>query len=466
MDRHLDRHFTCANVLLLLSCVGILALERMSSALITPILAQWKWAAVSDNDGISVLDSDLNLSLTINYSASYLWLVKAVSNESNSHSVQTLSLHKRMSTAAMVVLVAKPLVNTVLSPITGMLGDYIGHEIPMLFGLLFNVLMSTVFAFFSSFEATLIACLLQGIAGALNVPNAFALVARLFESHTIEGKISLGLVMTANMFSFIGPAIEGLLYENVGQKSCFLILLVPVNIILTCGILFSLLNNSKNVEPNQRYHLLGSTDPVSNRQNSRDVKNSFRLFLNSKLIVAAGTYAIVWVPRKCIESTIAMWMDARFSSGPSTVGLVLSLAAASVPAANIFGAYFASIRPNYTHLMTGILVTFCSVPVSVLFLSPNSATISACFAIYVFFASAARYGAIRLLSIIAENTPGTPQGSYMATAYLLSTMMDVIGPVVATELYSNFGFESLCLSIGPLCSVFAPLLLVFHKDLD
>ena len=465
----MDRHFTCANVLLLLSSVGVVALERMSSALITPILAQWKWAAVSNNDGISVFDSNSNLSLTTNYSVSNLRLVQAVSNTSVNQSEQVFSLHKRMSTSAMAVLIAKPLVNTLLSPITGMLGDRVSHELPMIFGLILNLFMSTVFAFSSSFEAILFACLLQGIAGALNVPNALASVTSLFKPQTKEGKISLGLIMTANMFSFIGPAIEGFLYENLGQKLCFLILLVPFDIILICGKSFSLYNKTRNVKPDQRHlHLeinssADATDPISRREKCQAL---FRLFMNPKLIVVAGTYAIVWIPRKCIESTIALWMDARFSSGPSTVGLVLSLAAVSVPAANIFGAYFASIQPNYTHLMTAFSVVCCSVPVSVLFLSPNPVSISACFAVYVFFASAARYGAIRLLSIIAENTSGTPRGRFMAIAYLLSTMMDIIGPVIATELYRNFGFESLCLSIGPLCSLSAPLLFVFHKKLN
>ena len=112
--------------------------------------------------------------------------------------------------------------------------------------------------------------------------------------------------------------------------------------------------------------------------------------------------------------------------------------------------------------MTALSVACSCVPVFVLFLSPNSVTISDCLAINIFFTSAACYGAVRLLSIMAENTPGTPRGSYMATAYLLSSISTVIGPVIGTTLYRNFGFETLCLSIDPVCSLFAPLLFVLH----
>ncbi|XP_072025232.1 probable vesicular acetylcholine transporter-B [Amphiura filiformis] len=326
--------------------------------------------------------------------------------------------------------------------------------------------MTLIFAFFSSFEAIFIACILQGLAGAFNTPNAFAKMSQLFAPDTTAAKLSLCLVMTANIFSFIGPAMEGFLYEYIGQMWCFLVLLLPLELLLILGTLFNLFCNHDNDNCISRNELKLLKTNERNEVNSDDSNasdnNRLWLLLNPRIIIAAATFGLAWLPRKCIDSTVAVWMDAKFSSGPSVVGLVLSLAAISVPTANIVGASFASIWTTRIHMFTAICIALCSIPVSTMFLSPNPATVSVCYAVYIFFASSSRYGAMNLLSNIAENTKDSSRGTVMSAASVGLSICNLIGPVLAIPLYNYFGFAVICLSIGPLCCLFAPLLCSFN----
>lgn len=418
-----NRRVTFVRILQLLNSFGVILLEKVAFALTTPIIAQWSWVAVNG-------------------------VASTQTNSSTHHGTFEAAdaSHNGMSLSAMAVLLANPVVGIFLSPITGVLGDQYGHDLPILFGLGLNIIMSMIFAFYSSFEAIFIACILQGTAGSFNTPNAFAKINKLFPPQSKAGKLSLCLVMTANVFSFIGPAIEGFLYEYFGQKMCFLILLVPLEFVLCCGTLSALICEyckSANINHNK-------SDSEEHSDNERSISqcerqqdtNVAKLLLDPKVFIAAATFGVAWLPRKCIDSTIAMWMDEKFSSGPAIVGLAICMAAVVVPVANVFGTSFASAWPDGIHLLSSICVALCGLPISTMFLSPNPEIASICYASYIFFASTARYGAMSLLSILAEKSPNTPRGTIMSAASVGLSICNLIGPLIAIPLFNSFGFIS------------------------
>ena len=443
-----NRRVTFFRILHFLNSFGVILLEKIAFALTTPIMAQWSWVAVN-GDG------------------------RATATRFNSSKSQHNTFEEAdasyngMSLPVMAVLLANPVVGMLLSPLTGILGDRFGHDLPILFGLGLNIIMSIIFAFYSSFEAVFIACILQGTAGAFNTPNAFAKINKLFPPQSKAGKLSLCLVMTANVFSFIGPAIEGLLHEYFGQMVCFLMLLVPLELVLCCGTISAVICNCKSANMN---HSISDPEELRNtesntskceRQNDTSVA---KLLLNPKVIIAAATFGVAWLPRKCVDSTIAMWMDEKFSSGPAIVGLAISLAAVVVPVANVFGTSFASMWPDRLHLLSSICVALCGLTISTMFLSPNPEIVSICYASYIFFACTARYGAMSLLSVLAEKFPNTPRGTVMSAASVGLSICNLIGPLIAIPLFNSFGFISICVSVGPLCCLFAPLVCVFLQQ--
>lgn len=113
------------------------------------------------------------------------------------------------------------LVNSLLQPLMGALGDQMGRRKPLIQGGLMLMGLGTLgFVFASRFADLLLLRALQGIGVALTVPAAMALMASATDKRTRGG--SMGVYSSMRMLGFaVGPSIGGLLHDNLGFNSTF-----------------------------------------------------------------------------------------------------------------------------------------------------------------------------------------------------------------------------------------------------
>ncbi|XP_072043316.1 vesicular acetylcholine transporter-like [Amphiura filiformis] len=297
----------------LISCLGILTLEKIIHAMIAPLITQWDWA--------TTVGYETYPNGTVTSLGDYYPSCEECREESSSKTL-------KLSGFVAAFLLISPITNAAFSPLSGYFGDKAGYDFALLLGLSTSVVTTLFFAFFSNFSALFSANLLMGIAGAFNTPNTFAKLNKLYPPDSDSGKTALGMAMTTNVFSFIGPAIVGILYEYAGQLLCFLTLFLPLQLILIFATSWSVYVMIHEANRQDVYDKDNSS-PFDNEE-EQDIldqgkANCFEKVLNHpKILVLSGTMLVGWLPRKCLETCLTVWMYDNFHSGPSEVGLVLS----------------------------------------------------------------------------------------------------------------------------------------------
>ncbi len=113
------------------------------------------------------------------------------------------------------------LVNTALQPLMGALSDRLGRRKAMVQVGLFLMAAATLgFIAARSFTQLIILRSLQGVALAVTIPAALALMAAITERQNRGG--AMGVYSTTRMAGFtVGPLIGGVVYEHVGFEAAF-----------------------------------------------------------------------------------------------------------------------------------------------------------------------------------------------------------------------------------------------------
>ncbi len=462
----------------LLSCLGILILEKIIHAMVAPLLTQWDWVTT---DG-----QQCNLPCVVSNSTKivpelspdgYLPDSSDIIGTHEPFSIcqecQQDTNHEPLKLTGLVAvfLLIQPITNTMCSPLSGLLGDKKGYDFALLLGLFTSVIAALLFAFFVTFPALFSANLLVGIAGALNSPNTFAKLNKLYAPDSDMGKTVLGLAMTTNVFSFIAPVLVGILYEHLGQLMCFLILFLPLQLTLIASTCWSFCTIDQDQDQDTKedededildYGATKSSLFENDDQQNRDHREGtfFKIALDHpKILLLTGAILVGWTPRKCIEASLAVWMSNEFNSGPSYIGLVLGSGVISVLAANSFAAWFSIRFPQHLWKWVSLTLAMCGVSIIALLWTSNYiALVSFYIGMYVFFACSARYATMGLLSMLAETITDAPRSKVMSIANIGMTLPSFIGPVISIPLYNHFGFHVINLVVGIPCVIYGIIL--------
>ena len=263
--------------------------------------------------------SSVNLKLSYNQSfGNHSSSIESSANMANAQGNGLDNLHPvYISNKLIALFMSYPLIALLLSPISGILGDRVGFDVPLLLALVAATLICLMYAFTESFLSILSARLLQGVASAFGRPNAFARMFVIYPQSTDKGKYVLALAMGANAFDFLGPAIVGFLFDHFGPIVCFLSILPYVAAIAICVSLTSFsscrrksdLERSPIVPINQRERSSPNSSEETSSGLTDTVERLWDIFTHSKIIIATLTISVVWLPRTSLEPTIAFWLE-------------------------------------------------------------------------------------------------------------------------------------------------------------
>ncbi len=142
----------------------------------------------------------------------------------------------------------------VLLIVGGKLGDRLGRKKVFLTGIGGFALTSLMVGLSGSIGQVILWRALQGVFGALLMPNTLALLRSVFPAEKLNAAIGIWGASSAISLA-AGPIVGGLLVENVSWESVFY-LNVPVGVIaLVVG--FAVVRESRDDRPNQRFDPLG-----------------------------------------------------------------------------------------------------------------------------------------------------------------------------------------------------------------
>ena len=270
----------------------------------------------------------------------------------------------------------------------------------------------------------------------------------LYSPDSPTGRVALGIVMNADAISFVGTLMFGTLFEYIGQLICFLTLLVPFTSILLFSVVFSICsNNTENECSSEQVTIEGL-----------GLASFYDIVKIPIMLTGCVSLALAWLPRICIENTISVWMLDEFSSGPTTVGDVLSLSAISVLSANLLSVALTVRYPEKTVVFTCLTMCFTGLSAAALSLSYTPYHIAVIFAIHIFFSSCNRYFVMNIMSTFAETLMNIPRCQVMSVANIGMLIPYMTAPCLAIPLYNSIGFRYMCLTVGPLCTLYAPFI--------
>ncbi len=378
-----------------------------------------------------------------------------------------------------------------ISPIVGACGDAFGYSILLLSGLLASTTTTLIYAFRSGVLAIYIGRLLHDIGSACFKPAIFGSIYTIYPPSTSNGKNLIGIIMACNAFSYFGPGLCGILLRFVGQMVA-LLSFVPFEIMLTIFVLltFNIVKKSRKELMNENEsddHIsefddklsdsdddnimdpLINDDPESMTSPFTDAKPAaneiklYKILCNYKMLILSLTTTVAFIPKAALQPVLSIWLTHRYSSDTATSGIYWGVAGISSLAASFISTNFSQHYPNHILLYTAINLALISVPFILIPILPSVYASGLCFTSYIYFADSARFGAVTILSQLAETEFKTSYGRVMGMYNFGSKLPYFMMPFPSIMLYNTIGFKNMCIVIAPMALLWSPLLFLVRR---
>ena len=441
-------------LMILLSSLSMLVLERTLLEIISPLTAEWDWARLVENKTV-VTNSTLSAKQSP-LTAEWVWarLVenKTVVTNSTQYANQSLPA-ETLNWNLSLVFVICPIVELIFSPFLGVVSEKTGIDFIAFVGVILAIVICIIYAFTDTFLGILIARILQGVDIVCLSPAAMVRIEGTCPSDTKEGKSVIGLALSTSAISFAFISISSTIYEYLGQMLSFLLmvpmeLMTAVTILMTCQFKMEFRKDKKE----------------ENAEIEISPKVSFAFVVkDTSILVATGLVAVVWVFLPILDPIVASWLENTFSSGPSEVSLLWGTASLPVVLANVISACFTMVKPQLTWLYSFFHLIFSAIPVILLPMTPSFWWTCAAFMSYIYFACCVRFGAVFLISNMAETKYAGAHNHVWAIANYGFALPFLVGNAVGAPLYNSIGFTKLCLAIGMIMLLYSLLIICLRN---
>jgi MFS family permease len=314
----------------------------------------------------------------------------------------------------------------------GILSDTWGRRSFMMLGMLSLAATNVAFALSSDVRILIAARLLQGMSGAATWSAGLAMLADTFGPGE-RGK-RLGLAMSAmSVGTLLGPAVGGILYDNLGYAPTFII---PSVLACIVGLLFLVVK-----EPSSRAPPL----PLLRRIAPLIKVPRTSIAISLIIIVGAITYGI-------LEPYMPVYMYEAFSATPTMVGLAFgAMALLSIAAQPIVGRLYDTIGGR-SLIATGLACSSLVVAASAVM--PSFLLTAAAFSLLGITMSFALTPMLPLLSDLYGGE-GNSRGMVYGIYNTLFSLGLAIGPFAGglavasfTFQYTLFGHAALLIAAG------------------
>ena len=332
------------------------------------------------------------------------------------------------------------LMQFVFAPILGSLSDQYGRRPVILISLLGSGLDYLLLAFAPTLSWLFVGRVIAGITSA-NITAATAYIADV--SPPEKRAQNFGLLGAAFGLGFtLGPALGGLL-GGFGARVPFFVV---------AGI--TLLNWLYG------YFVVPESLPVENRRpfdwrRANPIGSLWGLTKYPIVLGLAGTLLLTGLAQNALQSTWVLYTEYRF--GWSTQAVGLSLAVVGISAMIVQGGFIRTIIPKLGErrsLIYGLIISTIS------FILYGLATKGWMMYAIPFFGAFGSLAQPSAQGIISQNVGANEQGSIQGALASLNSLTGVIGPLIATNVFSYFISASAPVHI-PGAAFFAGSALIF-----
>ena len=435
--------------------IGAFTLEKIIYSMIVPVIAKWHWATLvnEDNYVTSTPASVIDTKTLVYANISECQLPSCLDDGDD------VAAQMKINPTLLIVFLSTPIVSIVLAPAGGCFGDTVGFDLSMLVGLVIAAIISVLFASSSAFLVVLTARILLGFLVAFTHGNTLGRAFQVVTPETHEGNIVVGFFLASYAFQFFGPSFCGLLFKYFGQVAAFLSLL-PLEIILAMSVIvtyqFPSTLQRKNSGPLTPQDLDTNLSATSSHQKNKtptflDVISDHRILIFSLILT------ISWLPKCSLEPILAIWIKQQFNGDAGTTSLVWGIAGFAVLAASFISIYVLKYCSDNTFLYTVFHFASSALPIGLLPFMSSPAGAAVGFMLNIYFASAAKYGAMNIIASIAEKEYEPVMGRVMAIANIGFVLPYLIAPLISIPLYNTLGFHHMCLILSPITVIFALL---------
>ena len=430
----------------LATCLSMLTLDKILVAIVVPLIAQWEWALVEeDTIGGHYREDTIEI---FNSSAS-------IGTIASSH--QQMKASPKLT----VIFLFYSSLEFIFVPLSGYIGDRYGVDCVALTGVFLAGTISILYAFVNDLPGIISARLLQGLSSAFISPTAFARLAEAFADDDDATRRVMAAAMATSMFSFLGPAIAGIIFQYLGPVSCFMPLLA-LSVLVFIGIAITF-RMGGNVRRNST-----TKDPADPTSETLDQESTTLLDVlkDHQMQAAVILFTTAWLPRTVLEPTLSIWISNAFNGGSALSGIVWGSAGLSVLASSVVTSQVVHHINDYIWLFGLVNILTAGLALVLLPLSRHPSMAAVCFSTCIFLSFNARNTLICEYKTIADSKFRGSYALVMGVFHFGFTLPYIIGAPIAVPVFNKIGFEFMCIVAAGVVWASMPLFLCFRATSD
>jgi MFS family permease len=349
----------------------------------------------------------------------------------------------------------------VVSPLIATLSDrYSNRKIPMISGSLMLGLASYLFAVGSSGQEFLAGRIFQGIAGCVTWMIGFSMLAETFP-HNL-GAV-MGSVMTANTIgNLLGAPLGGAIYDLFGKYSPLhlSIAVCMVDTVIRCAIIppFFSIKYANSTKNDVDYNISDEASALLNE--NFKAKGIFQLLMNYEFVITLISITLAEAVLTGIEPTLPLYLADKFEFSNMQIGMIWTAISVPKMISCTVAGYISDIYGRKPTTMAGLIIF--AISCGFLAFTEN---------IYLFIANLAVFGVgagvsltpcVPELADIARTKGGASFGKVYSLHNIASSSGMLIGPIIASWTYTNYGFAQQFLVFG-MVLIIAFILIIINE---
>lgn len=342
-----------------------------------------------------------------------------------------------------VLFASKAAVQIFINPLSGMVIDRIGYDLPMMFGLIVMFFSTLLFACGSSYGVLFFARSLQGVGSAFADTGGMSMIA---DRYTEEAERSKAMGIALAFISFgclVAPPFGGILYNWAGKALPFVILAF---VCLIDGVLLLLIMRPLKAKQVEEGHVHPDATPL------------WRLMIDSHIACCSGALIVANVSLAFLEPTISKWMNDTMDAEEWQQGLIWLPAFIPHVMGVILTVKMAKKYPEWVYALAGIGLAMEGLSCFVIPFCTNYFILMIPICFICFGIALIDTALLPMLGYIVDKKYVSVYGSVYAIADISYSAAYAVGPVVAGNIVGTMGFTALNFFVAFLSLLYSPAL--------
>ena len=300
----------------------------------------------------------------------------------------------------------------------GRLVDKIGRRAVLLWGLLSLFSTTFIFAFATSYLLLVLARILQGLSATITWTAGMAFIADYFNKDA-RGRAMGIAVAFANLGVLIGLPVSGWLYQHYSPRAPFFAAAI---LVLVDALSRTMLLRDK-----------ASNSTLNIKIGLRElIKNIDILVFSGSIVIGSGLLAL-------LDATLPTYLDSTIKMTTTTIGLYLSVAAATNMVVSVFIGAIAVKFGRKSVLTFGLLLTAICVPLPIF--AKSTIGIASYMALIGVANTLVLSSANPAVADIVESMNSNSYGSVFSISNISHAIGIMAGPILGSTMLHTMGIK-------------------------